>query len=97
MSDLVMPFVTVKSVGGVHEDSAYAAGWEMAQLNERLRLLGEKRVRATIRRENAPQADLIAMRYGYTGSTHATDADEWVELRLRRLDISQKGALDDQH
>ena len=33
---LLMPFVTVVSKGGPHEDESYAAGWEMGVLDARL-------------------------------------------------------------
>lgn len=65
--DLVMPFVTVASVGGPHDDESYVAGFEMGVLQARLRAalhhgLGLPEV--VIHRENVPQADLIAMDVG---------------------------------
>lgn len=35
---LVMPFVTVSSVGGPHDDGAYVAGYEMGALAVRLQM-----------------------------------------------------------
>lgn len=77
--ELVMPFVTVTSRGGPHDDEAYTAGWEMGQMNERLRAalhygLGPPTV--TIRRANLPQLELIAMQYGMVAH----------ELDMRHLD-----------
>lgn len=37
--DLVMPFVTVTSAGGPHDDDAYVAGFEMGALDACLRRL----------------------------------------------------------
>jgi hypothetical protein len=67
---LVMPFVTVASVGGPHDDNSYVAGYEMGQLAARLDqvelLQSEYRPPMPIRRENLRQADLLAMRHSYT-------------------------------
>lgn len=66
--EMAMPFVTVVSRGGSHEDQAYTAGWECGGLDGRLAVLaalGGISLSATIRTENVPQADLIAMRHGY--------------------------------
>lgn len=81
--ELVMPFVTVASVGGPHDDAAYAAGWEMGALDS---LLGDRHppfVRQTIHTVNAPQADLLAMKHGYTARVTPL-GDEWAELELTR-------------
>lgn len=64
---LAMPFVTVQSKGGPHEDNAYTAGYEMGALDMRLRAavaLGTKPAEVCIRRESVLQCDLIAMRNG---------------------------------
>ena len=67
--ELVMPFVTVASVGGPHDDDAYVAGYEMGQLDARLAVLksfaSEPALTIGIREENRAQADLLAMRYGF--------------------------------
>lgn len=86
---MTMPFVTVSSVGGPHDDVSYAAGYEMGQLAARLDqvelLQSEYRPPLPIRRENLPQADLLAMRHSYTmvvdehGDLTPQDArNEWV-------------------
>lgn len=64
--ELVMPFITVHSAGGPHEDDAYAAGWEMGALDRDLAsgdLVHEERA---VRFTCVAQADLIAMRHGYS-------------------------------
>lgn len=66
---LVMPFVVVNSVSGPFDDDAYAAGWEMGKLDERLsaavhHALGCPTV--VILRQNLPQAELVAMKHGMT-------------------------------
>lgn len=68
---LVMPFVTVASKGGPHDDESYAAGFECGQMNSRLAAIaamevGTARFDATIRTVNLDQHDLIAMRHGFT-------------------------------
>lgn len=62
---LVMPFVAVTSKGGIYDDDAYTAGWEMGQLYTRLERRGDAVLRVTIHSANAEQADLVAMRHGY--------------------------------
>lgn len=74
---LVMPFVTVASKGGPYDDDAYVAGYEMGQLDAALALRPEEHA-ATVRTENAIQADLIAMRHGYTRTTEVyAPSPEW--------------------
>ena len=75
--DLVMPFVPVKSRGGPHDDDAYVAGYEMGQLNAVLASAPPAH-EATIRSDNAAQADLIAMRHDYRCTVKDSDVDEWV-------------------
>jgi len=70
--ELALPFVTVVSEGGPHEDDAYAAGFEMGRLDEQLRTLANTAagrpltLRTLMHSVNLPQADLIAMRYDMT-------------------------------
>lgn len=81
---LVMPFVTVVSRGGPHDDASYTAGWEMGALDaelERARVINQERL---IHTENAAQADLIAMRHGYRAEIEPTQVDGWSSLRLIR-------------
>jgi hypothetical protein len=80
-----MPFVTVTSKGGPYDDESYTAGWEMGALDRDLRLaalLGSD-TSATIRSDNLPQAELIAMAHGYL-TTHEIDDEtpSWALLHL---------------
>lgn len=79
---LVMPFVTVVSAGGPHDDESYTAGWEMGALDNRLAGSWDD-VAATIRTANRAQADLIAMRHGYITEVATTDSSEWLHVLFR--------------
>lgn len=79
--ELVMPFVTVRSNGGVHDDDSYAAGWDMGALDAQL-ASREPFVSKMIRTENIPQADLIAMKNGYSAETAPTDIEGWSTIDL---------------
>lgn len=84
---LVMPFVPVKSRGGPYDDNSYVAGYEMGLLDARLPLLGDWVVqcRFTIHKENLEQADLIAMRHGFSVTPVAPDDfPDWVWITLPR-------------
>lgn len=77
--DLVMPFVTVTSKGGPHDDQAYAAGWDCGALDRDLAVaavLSHTPPARTMRSESARQVDLIAMRHGYTVQVDDL-GDEW--------------------
>lgn len=63
--DLVMPFVTVVSKGGPHDDDSYVAGYAMGLLDAKLSDGGHQEPLA-VRDDCLPQVDLLAMRYGYT-------------------------------
>lgn len=83
---LVMPFVTVHSKGGPHEDNAYAAGWEMGVLDETLKakpVFHEQ----IIRTDSTAQADLIAMKNGYRPEIVRIDT-YWSSFTAARLDAS---------
>lgn len=83
--DLVMPFITVASKGGPHDDQAYVAGWEMGKLDEVLRTEPWP-YETTIRTDNVPQAELLAMKH--EGQIqHRPDAiygTEWSHVRFFR-------------
>lgn len=79
---MVMPFVTVTSKGGPHDDDSYVAGWEMGALDAELKVSTWPLTR-TVRTENLPQVDLIAMRYGYTTDWYTAEtAPEWSVVLL---------------
>lgn len=86
--DLVMPFVTVASKGGPHEDQAYTAGWEMGALDAYLQYGNVQNPwQQTIRTDNAPQADRIAMKNGWIAEFD-DDGNGWTGMTLR-LDESE--------
>lgn len=66
---LVMPFVACASKGGSYDDNAYAAGYEAGQLDALLSSNNPNishSLHVVIHSGNRQQADLIAMRHGYT-------------------------------
>jgi hypothetical protein len=78
---LVMPFVSVASVGGPHDDQAYVAGWEMGMLDAELRYARPPLLDRVIHRSNCRQVDLIAMKYGYSSRVEDYD-QQWSYLSL---------------
>lgn len=77
--EMVMPFVTVTSKGGPHEDEPYTAGWEMGGLYGRLEFSAVRYpFTQTIRTDSVPQADLIAMKFGYhMTASMSEEVPEW--------------------
>lgn len=84
--DLVMPFVTCKSNGGPHDDTAYVAGFEMGALDANLgnaRAMGVLATHTMIHAANREQADLIAMKHGYSAKfTDIEESPDWLHLTL---------------
>ena len=83
---LLMPFVTVASRGGPHDDASYVAGYEMGLLDAKLAARPE-RLETTIHSVSALQADLLAMRHGFAVDVRASEVDGWsyaVFVRLAR-------------
>lgn len=85
---LVVPFTVVTSVGGPYDDPSYVAGYEAGVLDARLEHEKPPLVEATVRTDNLPQIDLVAMRRGYL-IDERIDAAEWTMVRLMRLDIAE--------
>lgn len=83
-SELVMPFLPVTSKGGTFPDDAYTAGYEMGLLDA---TLGHPHtsgfVERTLRVENRAQADLLAMRHGWS-SSFADVGDGWIAAQFTR-------------
>lgn len=79
--DLVMPFVTVTSKGGPHEDVAYTAGWSMGALDAFLEHRRPAIHEDTIYADSVPQADRIAMKHGYNAS-FVEGPDGWSFMTL---------------
>ena len=85
---LVMPFVNVTSKGGPYDDTAYCAGWHMGGLDARLEPRYLARVSDTIRTADASQADLLAMKHGYSVTLDETEYDEWTFAEFARIESS---------
>jgi hypothetical protein len=69
--EMVMPFVTVATKGGPHEDVAYVAGWECGTLDRDLALATEIRAvpdARVVQAASVPQVDLIAMKHGFVAT-----------------------------
>lgn len=102
--ELVMPFVTVASSGGPHDDAAYVAGSEVAQIDVELRVA--QVVNAVpcpryVRTDNVPQLDLVAMRHGFEVVFTPWDEhpDEWCRMDLtnsRGLTCREEDETDDE-
>lgn len=84
--ELVMPFVTVKSKGGPHDDDSYTAGYEMGLMDARLASLGEwvQSCTFTIQSVNFDQADLIAMRHGFNRIDVRSQPTGWAYITVSR-------------
>lgn len=86
---LVMPFVVVQSADGPYDDGAYAAGYEAGQLDIFLGTIrlppgGRLRYPVAVRRANAPQLDLIAMKHGLSAVFEDSEVGEWLFLQIAR-------------
>ena len=84
--ELVMPFITVASKGGPHDDASYCAGWQCGGIDALLGMLAQVRGEFTVTAlpEVVPQFDLIAMKHGYqawrTGDVDPSDT--YVSIRF---------------
>lgn len=81
--ELEMPFLPVRSNGGPHDDASYVAGYEMGLLDAQLGRTEFDQGRA-IHGENREQADLIAMRHGYSGEFTNDSGDGWVFMKVHQ-------------
>lgn len=81
-----MRFVTCKSEGGPHDDHAYAQGWSMCALDVLLPTVVETHEQY-LHPSSLPQADLLAMRHGFTMTSEPWDEhpDEWTRMTFTRL------------
>lgn len=81
---LVMPFVTVASAGGPHDDAAFTAGWECGRADQTLTALAGHLGRLVVgcNPDVIPQLDLIAMRHGYRieVTPWGEHPEEWCEV-----------------
>ena len=78
--ELVMPFVVTKSHGGPYDDEAFCAGYEMGLMAGRFE--GQVSQNLTIRTENVPQANLIAMKHGLSVIAEEDHDGGWTTLTL---------------
>jgi len=83
-SSLLMPFVTVVSRGGPHDDASYVAGYEMGLLDAKLAARPE-RLETTIHSVSSLQADLLAMRHGFAVAVRGSGVDGWSHATFVRL------------
>lgn len=83
--EIVMPFVTVASKGGPHDDASYACGWEMGSLDRDLAGHPSRLVR-TLHEVNRPQVDLLSMKHGYRMAVVNTE-DGWDQVTFTRLGL----------
>lgn len=82
--EMVMPFVTVTSKGGPHDDNSYVAGYAMGTLNAELRvgmMIGAD-ISRDVAQENVEQAELLAMRHGYVSEQTPSSEDGWVLMEF---------------
>lgn len=78
-SSLVMPFVLTVSNGGPYEDAPYVAGWNMGVLETEMHIgktLGMLPRMRYLSPVDAPQIDLLAMRFGFEVKT-TEYSEEW--------------------
>lgn len=85
--EMVMPFVTVTSKGGPHDDDSYVAGYIMGTLDATLRVAAtiNASFEATIEDPNMPQVDLLAMQHGYVTTIQPIeDSPGWHHVMFKR-------------
>lgn len=85
---LIMPFVSVASVGGPFDDMAFVCGFDCGRLDAELETCQQFGAVPRARLVKAPileQLDLIAMRRGYTVTVGEKDeTGEWVHVEFGR-------------
>ena len=82
--ELALPFVSVVSKGGPHDDDSFVAGFEMGQLDV---ILGTPYLQihtTSIHTSNVKQADLIAMHYDFKMEAEDED-DTWTTVTFARI------------
>ena len=81
--ELVMPFKVVKSAGGPYDDESFVAGYRLGQLDNVLADRSLEEHVLSIEPDAVPQADLIAMRHGYSCTVTEYDV-QWSTARFIR-------------
>jgi hypothetical protein len=82
---VVLPFITVASKGGPHDDDTYTCGWECGEINALLQYGKPNEHTVTVHTINLGQLDLIAMHQGYAMESRSSDFDEWTFVSFRRV------------
>ena len=89
--ELVMPFVTVVSAGGPHDDDSFAAGWQAGEIDRSLSVAEPAVVSvcfAVVRRDVVPQLELVGMRHGFPTLHVTPTSDEWCTVTFWRSETS---------
>jgi hypothetical protein len=78
---MAMPFVTVTSKGGPHDDQSYVAGFECGRIDALLGAMSGLPARAEIsvwvHSENERQVDLIGMKHGFLVECVSEPDGDW--------------------
>jgi hypothetical protein len=86
---LLFPFVSVLSAGGIFDDAAFTAGFELgilhADLGAAARVTATS-LRRTLRTDNVTQADLIAMHHSYRMRAVDSGVEGWSYCIFRRIE-----------
>lgn len=85
--ELVVPFVACVSQGGIYDDTSFAAGFDLGQLDRTMRDKIATTIAATVRAPSYRQLDLLAMRQGWLltmlcGPGVDPAYEEWINVEL---------------
>jgi hypothetical protein len=86
-TDLSVPFVVVKSRGGMYDDTAFSAGVDTGRIDAHLETLARLGARQsgvyTVRTVLRPQLELVAMRHGFHHvGVSLTDNPNWAHVQF---------------
>lgn len=83
---LIVPFIVCATNGGPYDDGPYCAGYEAGTIAVVLASLPPEITQAerTVRTDNLPQIDLIAMQHGWTVNAATTEWPEWTTVAFKR-------------
>lgn len=88
--ELEMPFVVCQTQGGPYDDTAFVAGFRLGRLDALLERRTTPEHNEAMQPGDVKQADLIAMRRGYTlDVTRADDDGEWVVGTFKRISLAE--------
>lgn len=85
--ELAVPFICCQSQGGPYDDEAFAAGFDLGQLDRQMLVGGLVAIECQVRGPSFRQLDLLAMHRGWvltmlTGPNVDPDGEEWVPIEL---------------